>query len=63
MRLLAMESDSVALDSLGAQNHTQGHAHALEDRPLLDVQLQVSRGVSTLDARFSDAVDVDMALA
>jgi hypothetical protein len=62
MCFLAIEGDRVALYSLGAEHYAQGQAQAFEDRSLLYMQLQVGRGVSTLDAGFSDAIDVDMAL-
>ena len=63
MRLLAMESNCVALYALGAEHHAQRQPHAFEDRSLLNMQLQVGRGVGPLHARIPDPLHVDMALA
>jgi len=57
MRLLAVEGDGVALDTLGAQHDTERQLHAFEHRPLLDVQFQISRRVLLLALGFGKPVD------
>ena len=58
MRGLAAEDRHVALDAAGAEHGRGGLAAALEDRPLLDVKLQVGAGAAQLLARFVHALEL-----
>jgi len=60
---LAVEHDAVSLDAHGAEHRPDCEAGTLEHRALLDVQLEVGRGVCELRARLEHAVEVDAVLA
>ena len=62
MRLLAVESDGVALHALGAKHRAERKAHAFENRALLDVQLKICSGILPLGLRISDGIDGDAAV-
>ena len=61
VRFLAVESDGVALYSLGAQHHSQGQTQGFEHGPLFDVEFQIGGRVGLLRPRFREAVDLHAA--
>src|SRR5215218_1461836 len=62
MGLLAREADGVALDAEGTKHHPERQVHPLQDGALLDVELQVGRGVLELASGLVDRVEVDAVL-
>src|SRR5918997_1984162 len=60
--VLACEANGVTLDPEGAEHHPQWVVQALEDGALLDVQLEVGRGVLELLVRLVDRVEVHLVL-
>jgi len=60
---LAVESDVVALDAFGAEDDPEGESEMLEDRPLLDVEFEVSGGIVLFTGGFGETVDFDFAAA
>src|ERR1700685_3970725 len=63
MCLLAVKSNRVTLDTLGSEHHAKWQLHGLENRPLLDMQLQVGAGLTAFLGRIADPVDIDLALS
>jgi len=53
----------VAFDAEGAEDDAQRKIHALEDRPLLDVQLEVGSRTGKLASRVESSVEVDTVFA
>src|SRR5215211_348830 len=62
MGLLAREADGVALDAEGTKHYPERQVHPLQDGALLDVELQVGRGVLELASGLVDRVEVDAVL-
>src|SRR5579883_2030999 len=61
MRLLTMECNAPALDSFGPQDDAERLAQLFEDRPLLNVQLQICGDVPALAVGIADALHIDTA--
>ena len=59
VRRLAAPRDAMALDAERPEHDAEREVHALEHRPLLDVQLEVGGGVLELTRRLGRAVEVD----
>ena len=62
MRSLAAPRDLMALDAEGSEHDAQRQVHRLEHRALLDVQLEVRRGVRELRAGLESAVEIHAVL-
>ena len=60
---LSLPRDPVALDPERAEHHSERQVERLEDRALLDVQLEICRRVLELAARFEGSIEVDVELA
>src|ERR1700733_7142226 len=58
---LTQKGHSVALDTFGTEDSSQGEVHALKDRALLDMHLKIGRGVLALQGCVADRADVDAA--
>ena len=63
VRRLAAEDHAVALDADRAEHGSDGHAEALEHRPLLDVQLEIGAHVAQPALGCRRAVELDAVLA
>src|SRR5215472_5751380 len=61
VRFLPMESDRVALDTFRTEHGRQGKIHALKYRSLLDVELDVDRGVFLFASGFRETIDLNAA--
>ena len=63
MSRLAGKSDDVSLDAEGAEHHAHRKLLALQHRPLLDVQFEVSRGAREFRNGVNGAIDLDAVFA
>src|SRR4051794_17970025 len=59
MRRLPGEGDGMPLDPERTEYRAHGLTSALQDRPLLDVQLEISGGIFQLTARLERAIEID----
>ncbi len=59
MRLLTMKGNGITFDTLGAEYSAKRQMLVFENRPLLDVQFQISGGIAAFSARVTYPVDVN----
>ena len=62
MRRLPAPGDPVTLDAEGPEHDAERQVERLEDRALLDVQLEVGRGRVEPAARVESAAEIDAVL-
>ena len=59
MRLLPMKRNRMSLHTLSAKYNAKRKMHIFENRPLLDVQFQISGCIAAFRSRIANPIDID----